>query len=122
MDDTIHSIKYVFEARLDSVQTFVGDEAGNKIAAANANWKNGLGYFEDKNGTSLKVYSKVWITVCKSYKGKLPTNMVILGGLKVLCSSSGRSSSGLKSGSARVRIRKFSKSARPDKRKLKTDL
>lgn len=78
MNDTIHSIKYVFEARLDSVQTFVGDEAGNKIAAANANWKNGLGYFEDKNGTSLKVYSKVWITVCKSYKGKPSTKMVIL--------------------------------------------
>lgn len=78
MNDTIHSIKYVFEARLDSVQTFVGDEAGNKIPASEANWKNGLGYFEDKSGTSLKVYSKVWITVCKSYKGKPPAKIVIL--------------------------------------------
>ena len=78
MNDTIHSIKYVFEARLDSVQTFVGDEAGNKIPAATANWKDGLGYFEDKSGTSLKVYSKVCITVCKSYKGKPPKRMVIL--------------------------------------------
>lgn len=78
MNDTIHSIKYVFEARLDSIQTFVGDETGNMIPAANANWKNGLGYFEDKSGTSLKVYSKVWITVCKSYKGKPPAKMVIL--------------------------------------------
>ena len=78
MNDTIHSIKYVFEARIDSVQTFAGDEAGNKVQYGSANWDRGIGNFDIKNGRQLMAYSKVWITIAQVYKGKLPKKMVAL--------------------------------------------
>lgn len=78
MNDTIHSIKYVFEARIDSVQTFAGDDAGNKVPYGRADWNMGIGNFDDRNGTQLMAYSKVWITVGDVYKGKVPKKMVVL--------------------------------------------
>lgn len=78
MNDTIHSIKYVFEARIDSVQTFAGDEVGNKVQYGRANWDRGIGNFDIKNGRQLMAYSKVWITIAQVYKGKLPKKMVFL--------------------------------------------
>jgi hypothetical protein len=71
-NDTIWSIKYVFEARIDSVQTYPGDDLGNPIPYGRADWSCGAGNFQSM------VYSRVYITVCRVYKGRLPEHFVLL--------------------------------------------
>jgi hypothetical protein len=78
MNDTIHSIKYVFEARIDSVQSYAGYKNGDPIPFSKADWKHGSSSFDDDEGNSAMVYSKVWLTVCRNYKGKLPKQMILL--------------------------------------------
>lgn len=72
MNDTIHSIHSVFEARIDSVQTFAGDEKGNPVPFGTAEWNGGFGNFDAVS------YSKVWVSVCRQYKGKLPKKIIFL--------------------------------------------
>lgn len=72
VNDTMHSIKYVFEARIDSVQTFVGDKNGKPVQFGTADWSSGAGNFDAIS------YSRVWVSVCRVYKGKLPEKMVFL--------------------------------------------
>ncbi len=75
MNDTIHSIKYVFEARIDSVQSFAGYKNGDPISFSKA---DSAGNFDDEDGNSAMCFSKVWVTVCRTYKGKLPKKFVLL--------------------------------------------
>jgi hypothetical protein len=72
MNDTIHSIKYVFEARIDSVQIFAGDKDGKPVQFGTAEWKGEGGNFDAIS------YSRVWVTVCRQYKGKVPHKMIFL--------------------------------------------
>lgn len=72
INDTIHSLKYVFELRIDSVHAFPADKFGNPIPFSKADWKCGAGNFDSMT------YSKIWVTVCRSYKGKLPNKFIIL--------------------------------------------
>lgn len=72
LNDTIHTIKYVFEARIDSVQTFAGDKNGNPVQFGTADWSSGVGNFDAIS------YSKVWVSVCREYKGKLPKKLILL--------------------------------------------
>ena len=72
MNDTMHAIKYVFEARIDSVRTYPGRENGVPVPYGTADWSCGAGNFSEIT------YSKVWINVCRSYKGKLPQKMILL--------------------------------------------
>ncbi|MDI1234156.1 MAG: hypothetical protein PSX81_07740 [bacterium] len=78
MNDTIHNIKYVFEARVDSVQAFPGDKNGNPIPFSKGNWKNGGAKFDIGNTRQAIVYSKVWVSICRAYKGKLPKKIILL--------------------------------------------
>jgi len=78
MNDTIHSIKYVFEARVDSVQSYAGYKNGDPIPFSKADWKHGSSSFDDEDGNTALVYSKVWVTVCRTYKGKLPKQIILL--------------------------------------------
>lgn len=75
MNDTIHSIKYVFEARIDSVQSYAGYKNGDPISFSKA---DSAGNFDDEDGNSAMCFSKVWVTVCRSYKGKPPKKFVLL--------------------------------------------
>lgn len=75
MNDTIHSIKYVFEARIDSVQSYAGYKNGDPIPSSKA---DSGGNFDDEDGNSAMCFSKVWVTVCRTYKGKLPKKFVLL--------------------------------------------
>lgn len=72
MNDTVHSLKYVFEARIDSVQTFAGDKDGNPVQFGTAEWRGEGGNFDAIS------YSRVWVSVCRQYKGKLPKKMTFL--------------------------------------------
>jgi hypothetical protein len=72
INDTIHSIKYVFEARIDSVHAFPADEFGNPIPFSKAEWRYGVGNFDNIT------YSKMYVTACRAYKGKLPLKFIIL--------------------------------------------
>jgi hypothetical protein len=72
LNDTIHALKYVFEARIDSVQTYPGDKNGDPIPYAKADWSGGAGNF------SSLAYSKVWMSICRVYKGKLPKKILVL--------------------------------------------
>lgn len=75
MNDTIHSIKYVFEARIDSVQSYAGYKNGDPIPFSKADKG---GNFDDEDGNSAICYSKVWVSVCRVYKGKLPRKFILL--------------------------------------------
>jgi hypothetical protein len=77
MNDTIHNIKYVFEARIDSVQSYPADYNGDEIPVSKANWKNGTGYFGSP-AQKAPVYSRVYVTICRVYKGKLPNKITFL--------------------------------------------
>lgn len=72
LNANVHKLKYVFEARIDSVQTFAGDSAGNPIPFGRAEWKGEGGNFYAMS------YSRVWVTACRQYKGKLPEKMILL--------------------------------------------
>ena len=72
VNDTITSIKYVFEVRIDSVHAFPADEFGNPTPFSKADWRCGVGNFDNKT------YSKMYVTVCRIYKGKLPLKFIIL--------------------------------------------
>lgn len=71
INDTIHSVKFVFEAKIDSVQAFPADESGNPVPYGRADWSCGAGNFE------CSTFTKMFVTVCHTYKGNLPKRMII---------------------------------------------
>jgi len=78
LNDTIANVPFVFEGRVDAVEVFPGDDQGNRLPKSAAHWENGLAHFYDKQDNEAEGYTSATITVCRSYKGTLPQNIVMV--------------------------------------------
>lgn len=80
INNSINTIPFVFEGKVESVEIYAGDDFGNKLPKSSARWKDDAAYFYDSLGKPAHGYSSAKIKICKVYKGefKKKTKTIII--------------------------------------------